>query len=107
MKNSFNVTLNKQIIYTYTDKPAPARLRRYLEEMDNDMSQGIQLGELFVKQPDEFQRLQYVAMKLFNALDVNDLNQAEVMSAYLLKRKSQLNEVCIHLAGDLINLKLI
>ena len=107
MKNSFNVTLNKQIIYTYTDTPAPARLRRYFDEMDNDMSQGIQLGELFVKEPDEFQRLQYVAMKLFNALEAKNINMVEVMSAYLINRRSHLNEVCINLTDELVNLKLI
>ncbi|MFK5949227.1 MAG: hypothetical protein QM500_10720, partial [Methylococcales bacterium] len=103
----FNVTLNKQIIYTYTDKPAPARLRRFLDEIYNDMSSGIQLGDDWVIEPTDFQKLQYVAMKLFSALDNNDTNQAEVMSAYLMHRKRELKEICIIQNNDLINMKLI
>jgi hypothetical protein len=107
MKNSFNVTLNEQIIYSYTEQPAPARLRRYLDEMESHMESGIALGEQHIEQPSDFQKLQYVAMQLFNALDKKDANMAEVMSAYLLNRNVDLREICVTLMDDVINLKLI
>jgi len=95
MKNSFKVILNKQIIYTYTDKAAPARVRRFLDEMDNDMQSGIKLGNVSVENPTDFQKLQYVAVQLFHALEANNQSLTEVMSAYLMKRNCQLSEINI------------
>ena len=111
MRNSFKIILNKQIIYTYTDKAAPARLRRFLDEMDNDMQSGIKLGDLSVENPTDFQKLQYIAVQLFHALETNNENLAEVMSAYLMKRNCQLSEINITQVkitqeNDLFNIQL-
>jgi len=106
MKNSFKVMLNKQIIYTYTDKAAPARLRRFLDEMDKDMQTGIKLGDDSVENPSDFQKLQYVAVQLFHALQMNDKNLAEVMSAYLMKRNNQLSLINITQTNDVFNIQL-
>jgi len=107
MKNSFNVTLNKQIIYSYKDKPSPARLRRFLDEMDNDMSSGIQLGEVHEKNPSLIQKLQYVSVRLFDAIEKKDTNLMELLSAYLMSRKPELKEISIIEKDDLLNLELI
>ncbi len=107
MRNKFNLTLNKKIIYTYVEKPVPARLRRYLDEIDSDMDQGISFGGVLVNKPTEFQKLQYIAMTLFHALDRHDLNLVEIMSAYLLSRKNELKEVYITQSNEIVNLKLL
>jgi len=106
MKNSFKVILNKQIIYTYTDKSAPARLRRFLDEMDKDMQTGIKLGDDSVENPTDFQKLQFVAVQLFHALETNNNNLAEVMSAYLMKRNCQLSVINITQDNDSFNIQL-
>ncbi|RDH83913.1 MAG: hypothetical protein DIZ80_07185 [endosymbiont of Galathealinum brachiosum] len=107
MKNSFNVTRNKQIIYNYSVKPVPARVRRFLDEIEEDMARGIQLGEQKVAAPTDFQKLQFVSLKLFDAIENNDSNILEVLSAYLMSRKPELNEIRIVLSDEIINLKLI
>ena len=107
MNNSFNVTLNKQIIYNYSVRPVPARVRRFLDEIEEDMDKGIQLGEEKVVAPTDFQKLQFVALKLFDAIEKKDSNMEEVLSAYLMNRKGQLKEVRIALSDEIINLKLI
>jgi len=107
MKNSFDITLNQQIIYTYSKKSLPARLRRFLDEVDDSMSEEIQIDEEKVVRPTEFQKLQYVAMNLFAAVESNNKNQQEVMSAYLLNKKSDLEEIRVIENNDIINLKLI
>lgn len=56
MLHGFIVTLNSQTIYTYKDIPAPARLRRYLDEMDLHMESGVELDGSFITQPSEYQR---------------------------------------------------
>lgn len=107
MKNSFNVTLNKQIIYSYKDKPSPARLRRFLEEMDNDMASGIQVGDSYEKNPTLMQKLQYVSIRLFDAIEKKDSKLIEILSAYLMNRRPELKEISIIEKDDLLNLELI
>ena len=107
MKNSFNVTLNKKIIYSYKDKPSPARLRRFLEEMDNDIASGIQVGENYEKNPTLIQKLQYVSIRLFDAIEKKDSNLSDILSAYLMNRRPELKEISIIEKDDLLNLELI
>lgn len=107
MNNSFNVTLNKQIIYNYSVKPVPARVRRFLDEIDDDMDKGIQLGEEKIVAPTDFQKIQFVALELFDVIEKKDSNMVEVLSAYLMNRKGHLKEVRITLSDEIINLKLI
>ncbi len=106
MNSNFSVTLNGRLIYSYSKKSVPARLRRFLDEMDLDMTNGVVLGDDRVDTPDDFQKLQYIAMQLFHALDNKDLNHAEVMSAYLMSRSNNLSAIIIESDNDIINLKL-
>lgn len=107
MPHGFSVTLNNLTVYTYKDKPAPGRLRRYLDEMDIHMESGVQLGENFIAQPSDFQRQQYVAMDLIHSLEKKDSQIIEVLSAYLMKRNSNLIEIYVSLKDDFFNMKLI
>jgi len=107
MPSSFVVTLNNQIIHTYEDIPAPARLRRYFDEMDQYMESGVQLGDTFVKQPSGYQRQQYVAMDLIHSLEKNDSQIVQVLSAYLMKRNSILIEIKVTSNDDVFNMKFI
>jgi len=107
MPSSFVVTLNNQIIHTYENIPAPARLRRHFDEMDQYMESGVQLGDTFVKQPSGYQRQQYVAMDLFHSLEKNDSQIVQTLSAYLMKRNSILIEIKVTSKDDIFNMKFI
>ena len=107
MMHSFIVTLNNQTIYTYKDIPAPARLRRHLDEMDLHMESGVQLGDSFIAQPSDYQRQQYVAMDLIHSLDKKDFKTIDVLSAYLMKRNSKLIEIQVSLNDDIFKMKFI
>ena len=107
MPSGFVVTLNKQIIHTYEDIPAPARLRRHFDELDQYMESGVQLGDTFVKQPSAYQKQQYVAMDLIHSLEKNDSQIVQVLSAYLMKRISQLIELKVTSKDDVFNMKFI
>jgi len=107
MKNSFNVTLNEKIIYSYSEKASPARLRRFLDEIDQDMAQGIQLGDRNETNPSLIQKQQYVSMRLFHAIEKNNSNLTELLSAYLMSRNPDLKEISIIEKDNLLNLKLI
>jgi hypothetical protein len=107
MTNGFVVTLNNQIIHAYKDIPAPARLRRCFDEMDQTMGSGVQLGDAFVKQPSDFQRQQYIAMDLVHCIEKKDLQTVEVLSAYLVKRNTALIEINVISKDDMFSMKLI
>jgi len=107
MPNRFVVTLNNQIVHEYKDIPAPARLRRYFDEMDQYMESGVQLGDAFVKQPSTYQRQQYVAMDLIHYIEKNDMQTVEVLSAYLMKRNPELTEINVMSKDDVFSMMLI
>jgi len=107
MPCGFVVTLNNQVIHRYKDIPAPARLRRYFDEMDQYMESGVQLGEAFIKQPSSHQRQQYVAMDLIHCIEKKDLQTVEVLSAYLMKRNPELTEINVMSKDDMFSMTLI
>ena len=107
MPVSFVVTLNNQIIHTCNKQPLPGRLRRFLDEMDRDMQNGVQLGDHWVESPSDFQKQQYIAMYLVNALEKKDNEQVQTLSFYLSSRDEFLGEVKVTQQDDLFNLKLI
>jgi len=107
MPVSFIVTLNNQTIYTCNSQPLPARLRRYLDEMDRHMENGVQLGDQRVDSPSDFQKQQYIAMYLIDALDKEDSDQVQTLSFYLSSRYESLTEIKVTQQDDLFNLKLI
>ncbi len=107
MSDGFIVSINKQTVYECNETRFPARLRRHLDEIDLKIEDGIQLGENFVKTPDSFQKLQYISMLLLNALDQEDTNLVNLMSAYLVTRYSELEEIRATSSGDFYSFSLI
>ena len=104
---SFTVTLNHVIIFESTSSRLPGRLRRHIDQIDADMDKGIQLGEIFNKQPDHFAKCQYIAMNLVNALEKKNINLVNLLSFYLQDRMPDLTEIKVTQDNDLFNLKLI
>ena len=107
MNNGFIVTLNDQVIYTYTPVPLPGRLRRYHNEMDIQMDAGVNLAEHWIDQPSAFQKQQYVAMTLFNALEQKDTNLVNVVSSFLSGRYQSITEIRVTEKDDVFNLSII
>lgn len=107
MSHGFIVTLNNQTIHEYNEARIPGRLNRYLDEMDQDMEKGIQLGDSWQAHPTEMQKQQYVAMVLFDGLEKKDENLVNIMSAYLFNRYKTLSEINIELNEESINLKIV
>ena len=68
----------------------PGQQRRLLDEMDDDMGQGIQLGDDRIAAPDDEQRAQYVMQHLLNALARGEENAAVVFCTYLGVRLPEL-----------------
>ena len=107
MSNGFIVTLNNQTIYEFNETRHPARLRRHLEEIDEELNQGIKLGEQWFDKPDSFQKQQYVAMVLLNALDHNKTDLVSLMAAFLSVNFCKLKEIRATNNEDYFNFTLI
>ncbi len=107
MSTGFIVTINNQMVYECNDTRQPARLRRHLDEIDNKLSQGIQLGDSWVDTPNDLQKQQYTAMILIDSLDKNKEDLVNIMSVYLCKRYPALKEIRASRTDDQFTFTLI
>lgn len=85
----------------------PGHQRQYLDKMDRDMDDGIEMNGQRVVNPDLQQRAQYIAMHLAQAI-IND-NEALIaaMCAYLATRIPELKQVKAVEQDDKISLDLV
>ena len=74
-------------------KPVPGHQRQYLDNMDAQMDQGIQLGDDFIENPNELMRSQFVANSLVNMLFKEQYSTAIAMCTYLAKRMPELQQI--------------
>ena len=74
-------------------KPVPGHQRQYLDNMDAQMDQGIQLGDTFIESPNELMRSQFVANSLVNMLFKEQYSTAIAMCTYLAKRMPELQQI--------------
>lgn len=74
-------------------KPVPGHQRQYLDNMDSQMDQGIQLGNDFIQQPNALQRSQFVANSLINHILKDEYSVAIAMCTYLAKRMPDLKQI--------------
>ncbi|CAA6818319.1 MAG: Unknown protein [uncultured Thiotrichaceae bacterium] len=74
-------------------KPVPGQQRRYLDNMDSRMENGIQLNGDFIATPDASQRSQFVASSMVNALFAENYSLAIAMCTWLAERIPDLKQV--------------
>ena len=67
--------------------------RRFLEQMDEDMARGIELGGRRIDRPDARDRGQYVIGQLLMALEADQPKAAAVMCNYLAQRWPELRAI--------------
>ena len=103
---SFKLVLNNEIIYEYSQVTHPARLRRFFDEIERDLSAGINLVGEAIESPTDLQKFQYISMMLFDALEKNNQNLVEVLSAFISTRCNEIDEINIQQQGDVFNLSL-
>ena len=90
----FYVILNDEPLLEFDrKKPVPEHQRQYLDNMDSQMDQGIQLGDDFIKAPNPLQRSQFVANSLVNLLLKDQYSMAIAMCTYLAKRMPDLQQI--------------
>ena len=99
MEDSLNteklyVILNDEPLLEFDrKKPVPGHQRQYLDNMDAQMDQGIQLGQDFIQSPDPLQKSQFVANSLISLLQEDKYSMAIAMCTYLAKRMPGLQQI--------------
>ena len=89
-------------------KPVPGHQRQYLDNMDSQMDQGIQLGDDFITEPNPLQRTQFVANSLVNLLLKDEYSMAIAMCTYLAKRMPELQQIqCLKNDKEEISIELV
>ncbi len=73
----------------------------FFSYLDNDMSKGWQMSQIWVENPDLHQRCQIVADKLLTALNNDDQKTGVMMSAYILNRLPDTTELHLSVSGDM------
>lgn len=89
-----HVVVNDAPVLEYDkSKPVPGQQRRYLDNMDARMDQGIELNGEHIAQPDAMQRSQFVANSMINALFQENFSLAIAMCTWLGERIPDLKQV--------------
>lgn len=108
MANSLSVYLNDTKVLDYNKNTRlPGKQRQFLDGMDLDMDEGIELnGELIVS-PDKMQRANYVAMNLLYGIEKESEGMISATCAYLANRLPELRQIRAIEKGDEISMDLI
>lgn len=75
-------------------------MQESFDRMDKDMDRGWQMGQRWVRNPDQTQRCQLVAGKLLTALETNNENLAMMMGGYIVSRMPGTKQVVIDVSGQ-------
>lgn len=85
----------------------PGIQRRFIDNMDIDMDEGIELNGKFISSPDERQRANYVAMSLMYGIEQNSEGMISATCSYLVNRLPELKQIRATEKGEEITLELI
>lgn len=108
MSEKLVIVLNGQSVVEYDrNKRLPGHQRQFLDKMDSDMEQGIELMNEKIVQPDNVQRAQFVAMHLVQSLLQEDDAMIAASCAYLASRLPDLKQVQAKEQGDMISFHLV
>lgn len=108
MRAYLTLLIDNQAVYQVDrNTRLPGRQRDFLDKMDEDMDQGIQLGEEQIANPDSMQRARYVAQHLIQAYQDDNQPLMTATSAYLINRLPSLNTIRVELHDQQSHLQLI
>ncbi|MDH5444050.1 MAG: hypothetical protein OEY52_00750 [Gammaproteobacteria bacterium] len=85
----------------------PGHQRRFLDKMDEDMAEGIQLAGQSIEEPNPIQKAQFVAVQLMSALQQSEDGLIAATCAYLANRFPEMRKVVATEQGDNISLDLV
>lgn len=108
MSEKLYIELNGAAVIEYDRNiRLPGHQRRFLDKMDEDMSEGIELAGQAIDEPKPVQRAQFVAIQLLNAMQHNEESLIAATCAYLANRYPDMRKVVAREQGDNVSLELV
>ena len=94
MSDSMVVLINGEAMFEYDrTKPLAENQRQYLDRMDQQMDDGITLGNEVIAKPDQQQRAQFVALMLLKPIEEDNDAVIAAMNSYLAVRYPDLKQI--------------
>lgn len=103
---SIYINGNKVLDYERNQRE-PGQQRRFLDGMDLDMDEGIEVNGEMIDSPDKMQRAHYVAMSLFYGIENKSEGLISTTCGYLVNRLPELKQIRATEDGDEMTLDLI
>lgn len=108
MSEKVAVLVNSQETIEYDRNKALSDLQKqYLDKMDREMDQGIELAGERIEQPDQTQRAKYVANALLESIQSDNEPRIAATCSYLAERLPELKQIRADLKGDSFSIDLV
>jgi len=108
MSTLLSVYVNGEKVIEYDKNTRhPGKQRQYLDEMDLDMDESIELNDEMIASPDKMQRANYVAMSLLYGIHTKSEGMINATCAYLASRLPELKQIRSIEKGEEIIMDLI
>lgn len=108
MPSKLRVVLNGNEIYEYEKNTRhPGKQREFLDNMDLDMDEGIEIDGKLISHPDRMQRAQYVAMSLLYGIQMESKGLISAACGYLVTRLPDLKQIRAVEKGEEVTMDLI
>ena len=108
MQSKLVVVVNGQAVIEYDrNKRLPGHQREFLDKMDADMQQGVEIGGEQIPNPDIKARAKYVAIHLINAIMNEHDGMIAASCAYLANRLPELKQIKVNEQNDEFSFDLV
>lgn len=108
MQSKLVVIINGQPMVEYDrNVRLPGQQRQFLDKMDLDMDQGINLAGQEIDEPDTGARARYIAMHLVTAVMNENDAKISAMCAWLATRLPELKQVKAVTRGEEVEMELV
>ena len=82
-------------------KKIVADAQSFFNQMDSDMDKGWQMSKSWVENPNQFQKCQIAADRLFTSIHLNRKETAIMMAAYIINQMPDIKVIDIDISGNM------
>ena len=108
MSNMMAVLINDVAQLEYDrDKPLTDYQNTYLEKMDKQMDEGIQIDGQTIDAPEMNQKIQFVTANMLSAMKSENEGMTSALCTYLATRLPDLKQVKITEKGDAVSIDMV
>ncbi|MBN4080583.1 hypothetical protein JYT31_02855 [Beggiatoa alba] len=94
MPGKLRIYVNGEKVFEYEQNTRhPGKQREFLDNMDLDMDEGIELDGDIISSPNSMQRAQYVAMSLLYGIQMKSEGLISASCGYLVTRLPKLKQI--------------